>query len=321
MTLETLLPTLADPAKTPSAKELAALTALEGENRDRFLDVWRTLSIQRRRDIVDRLADIVEDNIELDFDTVFMSGLVDDDVQVRSQSVKALWEYEYDDLVPVLLRLLRDPEAIVRGEAALGLGRFLLRMEVLDRDDALAQQIEGALRARYHDEAELTDVRGRALEALGVRGKDWVHDLIEEAYSSGERRLTISAIHAMGRNADLAWLPMIIQEMESEDAEMRFEAATAAGGVADEDAIPHLAELTADEDVEVQEAAISALGQIGGPSSRSVLHEVASETSDERVLEAVTDALAEADFVEDPLGFKIHLDESVADDASEDDDE
>jgi HEAT repeat protein len=235
--------------------------------------------------------------------------------------VKALWEYEYDDLVPVLLRLLRDPEAIVRGEAALGLGRFLLRMEVLDRDDALAQQIEGALRARYHDEAELTDVRGRALEALGVRGKDWVHDLIEEAYGSGERRLTISAVHAMGRNADLAWLPMIIEEMESEDAEMRFEAATAAGGIADEDAIPHLAELTADEDVEVQEAAISALGQIGGPSSRSVLHEVASETSDERVLEAVTDALAEADFVEDPLGFKIHLDESVADDASEDDDE
>ena len=321
MTLETLLPTLADPAKTPSAKDLAALTSLEGENRDRFLDVWRTLSIQRRRDIVDRLADIVEDNIELDFDAVFMSGLVDDDVQVRSQSVKALWEYEYDDLVPVLLRLLRDPEAIVRGEAALGLGRFLLRMEVLDRDDSLAQQIEGALRARYHDEAELTDVRGRALEALGVRGKDWVHDLIEEAYSSGERRLTISAIHAMGRNADLAWLPMIIEEMESEDAEMRFEAATAAGGIADEDAIPHLAELTADEDVEVQEAAISALGQIGGPSARSVLHEVASETSDERVLEAVTDALAEADFVEDPLGFKIHLDESVADDASEDDDE
>jgi HEAT repeat protein len=321
LTLETLLPTLADPAKTPPATELAALTSLEGENRDRFLDVWRTLSIQRRRDIIDRLADIVEDNVELDFNTVFMTGLVDDDVQVRSQSVKALWEYEYDELVPVLLRLLRDPEAIVRGEAALGLGRFLLRMEVLDRDDALAQQIEGALRARYHDEAELTDVRGRALEALGVRGKDWVHDVIEEAYSSGDRRLTISAIHAMGRNADLAWLPMIIEEMESEDAEMRFEAATAAGGLADEEAIPHLAELTADEDVEVQEAAIAALGQIGGPSSRSVLHEVASETSDERVLEAVTDALAEADFAEDPLGFKIHLDESVADDASEDDDE
>jgi HEAT repeat protein len=321
LSLETLLPALADPEHTPPATELAALTSLEGEDRDRFLDVWRTLSIQRRRDIIDRLADIAEDNVELDFNTVFMTGLVDDDVQVRAQSVKALWEYEDDDLAPVLLRLLRDPEALVRGEAALGLGRFLLRMEVLDRDDALAKQIEGALRARYHDEAELTEVRGRALEALGVRGKEWVHELIEEAHGSGDRRLTISAIHAMGRNADLAWLPMIIEEMESDDAEMRFEAATAAGGIADEEAIPHLAELTADEDIEVQEAAIAALGQIGGPSARSALHAVAAETSDERVLEAVSDALAEADFVEDPLGFKLHLDESVADDADEVDDE
>ncbi len=321
MSLETLLPTLADPERTPLATELAALTSLDSAGRERFLDVWRTLSIQRRRDIIDRLAEIAEDNVELDFNTVFMTGLVDDDVQVRTQSVRALWEYEDDDLVPVLLRLLRDPEALVRGEAALGLGRFLLRMEVLDRDDALAQQIEGALRARYHDEAELIEVRGRALEAIGVRGKDWVHDLIEEAYASGDRRLTISAIHAMGRNADVAWLPMIIGEMESEDAEMRFEAATAAGGIADEEAIPHLAELTVDEDAEVRDAAIGALGQIGGPAARSVLHELASETSDDRVLEAVSDALAEADFVEDPLGFKLHLDESVAEDTSEDDDQ
>ena len=321
MSLDTLLPTLADAERTPPATELAALSSLEGEDRDRFLGVWRTLSIQRRRDIVDRLADIGEDNAELDFNTIFMAGLVDDDVQVRAQSVKALWEYEYDDLVPVLLRLLRDPEAIVRGEAALGLGRFLLRYEVLDRDDGFAQQIEGALRARYHDEVELIDVRGRALEALGVRGKDWVHTLIDEAYTSGDRRLTISAIHAMGRNADLEWLPMIIEEMESDDAEMRFEAATAAGGIADEGAIPHLSELTADEDAEVQEAAIAALGQIGGSAVRSVLHEVASETSDDRVLEAVSDALAEADFGADPLGFKVRLDASVADDAAEDDDE
>ena len=321
MSLETLLPTLADPERTPLATELAALTSLDSDDRERFLKVWRTLSIQRRRDIIDRLAEIAEDNVELDFNTVFMTGLVDDDVQVRAQSVRALWEYEDDDLVPLLLRLLRDPEALVRGEAALGLGRFLLRMEVLDRDDALAQQIEGVLQARYHDEAELIEVRGRALEALGVRGKDWVHDLIEEAYASGDRRLTISAIHAMGRNADVAWLPMITGEMESEDAEMRFEAATAAGGIADEEAIPHLAELTVDEDAEVREAAIGALGQIGGPAARSVLHELAAETSDGRVLEAVSDALAEADFVEDPLGFKLYLEDSVADDASEDDGE
>ncbi len=180
-------------------------------------------------------------------------------------------------------------------------------------------EIEAALRAVVHDEAELPEVRGRALEALGASGKDWVHDMIEDAYESGDRRMSISAVHAMGRNADLNWLPAIFAEMESEDGEMRFEAAVAAGSLADEEAIPRLVDLSHDDDAEVQEAAIAALGQIGGPAARSALHGIAGEHSDERVLESVRDALSEADFVEDPLGFKMYLDKSVADDVEEDD--
>jgi HEAT repeat protein len=321
VSLETLLPNLSNPEHAPAATELIALSGLDAASRESFLDVWRTLSIQRRRDIIDMLAELIEDNVEYDFSAVFMAGLFDDDIQVRAESIKALWEYEEEDLIPVLMRLSRDPEAIVRAEAALGLGRFLMRFELEDRDDTVAHEIEEALRSTIHDVDELVEVRGRALEAVGVRGKDWVHDLIEEAYESGERRFQISAVHAMGRNADLDWMPQVIDEMASDDAEMRFEAATAAGGIADEQLIPHLAELTGDDDAEVQEAAIASLGLIGGAAARSVLHAVASETSDERVLEAVTDALAEADFVEDPLGFKLYLDESVADDAAEDEDE
>jgi HEAT repeat protein len=321
VSLDTLLPALNDPEHAPAATELTSLSGLAGADRERFLDAWRSLSIQRRRDIIDMLAEIADDNVEFDFSAVFMTGLFDADVQVRAESIKGLWEYEDDDLIPILMRLLKDPEAIVRAEAALALGRFLMRFELTDRDDDVASQVEDTLRATIRDEEELTEVRGRALEAVGVRGKEWVHDLIEEAYDTADRRFMISAVHAMGRNADLDWLPTIIEEMGSDDGEMRFEAATAAGGLADEAAIPHLAELTADEDPEVQDAAITALGLIGGPSARSVLHSVASESSDERVLEAVRDALAEADFVEDPLGFKLYLDDSVADDASEDDDE
>jgi HEAT repeat protein len=260
---------------------------------------------------------MTEDSFELDFHTVFLLGVFDDDVQVRAQSIKALWEYQEDDLVPVLLNLLHDPEAIVRAEAALALGRYLFGYEVLDRYDELAGEIETALRAVIHDESELTDVRGRALEAVGVRPHEWVHDLIDEAYASGDRRLTISAINAMGCNADLEWLPIVLEEMQNEDGERRFEAAVAAGGIADEGAIEMLATLISDEDVEVQEAAITSLGQIGGPAARSVLLQVAADSTDERVLEVVTDALAEADFGDDPLGFKLHLDQSVADDADE----
>jgi HEAT repeat protein len=321
MSLDTLLPQLERAEKAPAATELIALSGLAGEDRARFLAVWRAVSIQRRRDIIDLLGEMAEDNADLDFHSVFMIGLLDDDVQVRAEAIKALWEYERSDLVSVLLRLLHDPEPIVRSEAALGLGRYLLRYELSGADGPLAVEIESALRATVNNETELTEVRGRALEAVGVRSHEWVHDLINEAYEIGDRRMRISSVHAMGRNAEADWLPNVLAEMQSDDAEMRFEAATAAGSIGDEEAIPHLGELAADEDAEVQEAAIGALGLIGGPQARSVLHSIAAEHSDPRVLEAVSDALAEADFVEDPLGFKMYLDQSVADDADEDEDE
>lgn len=318
MSLDTLLPALHDPANIPAATDLAALSNLDRADRDRLRTAWGELSIQRRRDVIDVLADLAEDNVELNFNSVFLIGLEDDDVQVRAQSIKALWEYEGQELATALTALLADPEAIVRGEAALGLGRFLLRAELDDVPLTSTGDIEQALRRVANDQAELVDVRGRAVEALGVVGQDWVHDLIDDAYESGDRRLAISAVHAMGRSADVTWISTVIAETQSDDPEMRFEAAVAAGSLGEDDAVQPLAALTDDDDAEVQEAAIAALGEIGGPSAREVLHTVAESSTDERVLEAVSDALAAADFVEDPLGIKLYLDRSVADDADED---
>jgi len=319
VSIETVIPQLRDEQHHLTAGELASLSAIDDDDRARFLDVWRSLSVQRRRNVIDWLSDLAEDNVELDFMRVFLIGLFDEDVQVRADSIKALWEYEGDDLPPLLMRLLRDPEALVRSEAALGLGRFLLRAELDGEEGEHVIEWESALRAVLRDPTELNEVRGRALEALGVRGHEWVRDEIEEAYSSGERRLQISAVHAMGRNADLDWLPTILEEMHSDDAEMRYEAATAAGSIADEDAIAELARLAYDEDAEVQEAAISSLGQIGGSAARSVLQQVAADIKDERVLEVVSDALSEADFVEDPLGITMHLERSIVEEMEEQD--
>ncbi len=318
MSLETLIAELTNPDAAVRATDLTSLSGLKGDDRERFLAAWRGLSIQRRRDIIDRLADLAEDNVEMDFNALFLAGTLDDDMQVRAESVKALWEYEGDDLISVLLNLLRDPEALVRAEAALGLGRYLLRAELDDREDARTLETESALRRVATDETELPEVRGRAVEALGVRSQEWVRDLIDDAYGSGERRLVISAIHAMGRNADPQWLPIIIEEMRSEDNERRFEAAVAAGMIGDEEAVPELSSLAVDADAEVQEAAIGALGQIGGPAARSVLQSIAAEHTDERVLDAVSDALSEAEFMEDPLGLRLHLDRGIREPGDED---
>jgi HEAT repeat protein len=321
LSLETLLPKLENTEEPLSVKELADLSAIDHADQGQFLEVWRRLSIQRRRTIIDRLADVAEDNVELDFTRVFLAGLLDSDVQVRAQSIKALWEYEGADLTRLLLRLLADPEAIVRSEAALGLGRVLLRSELSDTPDALSEEIESALRSTITDPNELAEVRGRALEALGVRDHEWVRELIEDSYASCERRMQISAVHAMGRSADPEWLPTIIEELHSDDGEMRFEAAMAAGSIGDEEPIADLAELAEDDDAEVQEAAIGALGEIGGPAARSVLHQIASDSSDERVLEAVSEALSQADFIDDPLGIQLHIARSVAEDEEDRDED
>jgi HEAT repeat protein len=321
VSLDTLLPKLEQGDDPIAASELAGLSAIDREGHERFLEVWRRLSIQRRRGIIDTLADLVEDNVELDFNRVFLAGLFDDDVQVRAESIKALWEYEGGDLAPLLTRLLADPEAIVRSEAALALGRFLLRAELDDTVDPRTEEIESALRAVVNDPAELAEVRGRALEALGVRSHEWVRELIDDAYAGGERRMQISAVHAMGRSADPEYLPTIMEEMQSDDGEMRFEAATAAGAIADEEAIANLAELADDEDAEVQEAAIASLGEIGGPASRAALHQIAADSKDERILEAVSEALAQADFADDPMGIALNIDRSIAEDEEDGDDE
>ncbi|MBI5290223.1 MAG: HEAT repeat domain-containing protein [Chloroflexi bacterium] len=318
MSLDTLITALQDPEHAPTATSLALLSAMPADDLARFAGAFRSLSIQRRREVIDLLAELAEDNVEFRFDRVFFLGLDDPDVQVRAQSIKALWEYDGDDLARRLIQMLADPEALVRGEAAVALGLYLARAELNDTHAAVTGEIEDALRSVYYDEAQLVEVRGRALEALGIRSEEWVHDLIDDAYGSGDRRLAISAVHAMGRSADPDWLPVLFDEMVSEDAEMRYEAAAAAGEMGDEEAVPQLAELIADEDAEVQEAAIAALGQIGGSAAKSVLQSIATEYEDDRVLDAVTEALATADFLDDPMAFKLYLDRADADHGEDD---
>jgi HEAT repeat protein len=317
MSLDTVIEALQDPETTPPATSLAMLSGIADDDFARFAEIFPALSIQRRREVIDALSDLSEDSVEFTFDRVFLLGLDDSDVQVRAQSIKALWEHEGADLARKLIAMLDDPEALVRGEAALALGLFLTRAELTDEDDPLAEEIEEALKNVYYSESQIVEVRGRALEALGIRSKEWIRELIDDAYGSGDRRLAISAVHAMGRSADPEWLPVLFDEMVSEDSEMRFEAAQAAGELGDEEAIPNLAELTADEDAEVQEAAIAALGAIGGSGAKDILQSLATETDDERVLEAVSEAMMHAEFLDDPMAFKLYLDRATADDGEE----
>ncbi len=296
--------------RPPKASQLAKLSYLSETQQEELAHIWPRLPLERRRSVVRMLYHLMEDNLDLNFHSVFLLALEDEDPEVRAVAVRGLWEYEGRDLIPKLLRLLEsDPAPVVRAEAALVLGQFVLRFHMGQLRERDFRPIEEALRRVTQDAQEPAEVRARALEAIGPMGElPWVREAIREAFESGHYRLRIAAIHAMGRSADPRWLPILLRELQSEEPECRYEAALACGAIGHVRAVPHLAPLLDDDDMEVRQAAIAALGQIGGPEAKELLLPLRADPSP-AIREAVTAALAELGFQEDPFALGSIIDE------------
>jgi HEAT repeat protein len=199
-----------------------------------------------------------------------------------------------------LLRLVQqDPAAEVRSAAATALGRFALLAEHQKISNDNRARISQSLLAVIHNQAELVDVRRRALEAIAPFSLPEVTQVIWEAYRREEHGLRISSVYAMGRNCDLLWMPTVLKEMDNDDPEMRYEAATAAGELGEAEAVPRLIEMTRDADMEVKLAAIRALGKIGGQEAKQRLRTLLTGKS-QAVREAAEHAVAEIELYEEP---------------------
>jgi HEAT repeat protein len=305
VSLEDYLGEVADSSAPLGVGRLVNLSNLVPDEASAFEEAWRGADVHRRRQVMQQLIELAEDNVELNFDAVFRVSLSDSDAEVRRSGIRGLWEYEGRDLIPTLVALLlADMDQTVRGEVALALGRYALKAEFDEIRASDASIVDDALRRAIADPEQTTEVRARAVEAVGARNQPWVIQIIEDAYHSGQHRLRVSALHAMGRNCDARWLSALVRELESDDAEMRYEAATACGCLGDEAAVPHLLPLLKDDDAEVQGAAIQALGHIGGQEAKRALEDCLA-SAEERVRDAAVAALADVDFGEDPLAFKL----------------
>jgi HEAT repeat protein len=298
---------LGDASWKLKAAGLARLSGMTPEESSLFRSAWSGVDVRRRRAVVQELLDLEEDNVEFDFDAVFLQGLEDEDAEVRLGSVRGLWEREGPHLIPPLVRLMKDdPDAGVRAEAALALGRFVTMSETGRLRERHFEKVEEALREVVSNRDEIGEVRARGLEAIGPHDAPWVRQAISEAYESGVRGLKAAAVHAMGRSCESRWLPLLLRELTNEEAEVRYEAATALGSLGDESAVPHLVRALSDPDEEAREASIAALGEIGGREAREALLELSREGSP-AAKEAALEALAEIDFERDPLSFRQRL--------------
>ena len=86
-------------------------------------EIWPQIALKRRRQIVARLVELAEDNVQLSFDAIFKMLLTDPDAEVRTLAISGLWENEEPSLMESFIRLLRkDGSAKVRAAAATALG-------------------------------------------------------------------------------------------------------------------------------------------------------------------------------------------------------
>jgi HEAT repeat protein len=313
---------LADPANDVTSAGLEQLSGLAGGDEKVFKGAWGAIPTERRRDLIGRLVDIADDNAELDYHTVFCHALSDEDPVVREHAPSGLWETNDRRTIPLLItRLEDDPVDEVRAAAAQALSHFAVLADsgkLVPRD---LTRIWEALKASVDDEDEPITVRRRSLESIASFRTPEVRSWIQWGFDHPESMMRQSAIFAMGRSGDLAWMEIVIGEMESDDPAMRYEAANAAHEFGEEEALPALSDLVHDIDAQVSLSALHAIAGIGGAKAKSLLRAYANSSDDPVVQEAAAESLEilEAD-AGDLAMMKLQNSPEIEYDLDEDDD-
>jgi HEAT repeat protein len=299
--VEQTIAKLVNPETKLSDSWLTDLSSLNSTELKQLEPAWATVEPKRRRQIMYRLVELAEDNFELDFDAIFKGRLKDEDAEVRSKAIEGLWENEEASLIEPLIELLeKDSSEEVQAAAATALGKFALLAELEKLRSNHKNRISQSLLAVIQDKSKPVEVKRRALEAASPLTLPQMNKAIAEAYQSGNNQLKASALFAMGKSGNIAWLPILLKELTSTDAEIRYEAAGACGELGEEEAAGYLCELANDPDLDVRLVAVQALGKIGGPEAKGCLERCLNHP-DESIQEAAKEALSQLEAEGDPL--------------------
>jgi len=296
--LDELFTLLMDEEQVLPIEELSALSDLSPRQLDRFSVCWQSLSPLRRRTLLATLGQQADEHFELLFDNINRLALEDSNPKVRKIAIGNLWESTDPSLITLFRTALTNDSTIeVQAAAADALGRFVLLAELEDStieepdlivDDLLAAIRSGAPSALHR----------ACVESLGFSSRDDVEAIIAEAYNSGDEELIESAILSMGRSANPAWRPEILQELDHPSPRIRANAARAAGELELHDATQSLLELLEDVSEEVVHVAIWSLGQLGGDDARTAILEIQASATDTETAKIADEALEHLAFLE-----------------------
>jgi HEAT repeat protein len=300
-TLDEVIATLKDAGDAvPDETLIYGLSELTDDQIATLRPTWLALDTAYRQILMGVLADEMDSNYELDYQSIGVLALDDSDDQVRRSAIELLSESEDLAVMDRLIHIVsHDNSDDVRAEAMRVLGNFILLGELGDIDEDETKRAQKLALSVYKNDEEDIQVRARSLEAIANFGYGKINQMIEESYRSYDEILKIASIVAMGRTADSRWEDIVLEELEIGFDDMQIEAARASGELQLKDAVPHLAVLLKEGDREAQQVCIWALGEIGGKEATRVLESAATdaeEAEDGEMIDLIDDALSNANF-------------------------
>lgn len=270
------------------------------EDLARLKSVWPQVLSDRRAALLEDLENLADADTLVSFDDLCKFTLEDSDPRVRQTSLQILWESNDTSLIPKFIRMMEtDENQLVRAAAASSLGQFVYLGELEEISKGWLDQVADHL-ISVHRSKEVDLVRRRALESLGFSSREEVKDFIIAAYHKEDNDWIVSALFAMGRSADTAWVPSILEMLDHPDTEVQFEAVRALGELeAVQARSPLLAMLEEGiEDDEVRLGVIWSLSKIGGEDVKDALEQLLEETEDEDEAELIEEAMENLFFTE-----------------------
>lgn len=289
---------------------LLGLSLINKADLTEFQTVWSDISSSRRKMVVEKLVSIAEQRVDVNFDTIFIHCLNDNNEAVQIAAIEGLWENNMTSLILPLTTLLAHGKTIgVRAAAAKALGHYIYLGELEKIDSAFTLVAEQTLLTAIGKSDEDIEVKRRAVESIAFSGKKGIAQIIENAYYHEDERMQVSAVFAMGRNGDDRWQDIVIEEIDNPNPEFRFEATRACGELMLSQSVSTLIDsIEIETDIEVMLNIIWALGQIGGNAAQDTLQKL-MYLDDENIHSAVEDAIRETrlwgDMLSDVFSYTI----------------
>lgn len=262
----------------PTDLEVTLLSDLSRADATMVRSAWPQLPLETRERLLERAAELLEENVELDFVELGRIALTDPEAGVRLRGIDAVAESTSSLVAEKLNAIATEDESDeVRTLASAALAPFVLEHELGRLDRQLGDSIVATLRASAEDRSADAELRAAAIESLGPVSASWVAEIVAAAYESDEPVVRLAALRAMGDSAEERWVDYVSDQFFSDDPEFRFEAAVAAGSIGSEESVEQLGLLLADESPEVVLATVEALGEIGGQEAVDLLRAFAGD--------------------------------------------